>query len=198
MLNLTANAISYKSSGIKVVNNGSVATVSMELTDIEDISMVQLLAVAKNKITGAVEAVSIDTDNLSEGSAALEAVIELSDNAELSYDLIDQNGGSLMNMAPHEIDNYSVASMVNSVKITWNPVTDDMGAVEYIIYRDGVEMTRTNEAEYYICLLYTSELPFNDVSETHWASEYIKSGLGAGVIKGISANEFGLGRPRCV
>ena len=43
-----------------------------------------------------------------------------------------------------------------------------------------------------------TELPFNDVSETHWASEYIKSGLGAGVIKGISANEFGLGRPRCV
>ena len=138
-------AMSYKTDGIEVSQEGSSAVVSVELTEIEGMSgSVNLIAVSQSATDGKISSVVTDTEEVGENeSISLSAEINVASGDELKYYLIDANGGSLMNLAPSEVSGFRVIPKVNSVGVEWEAAADDMGDVEYIVYKDGAEYMRT-------------------------------------------------------
>ena len=144
-------AKSYTSDGAVVQTNGKNATVTVNLTNIDGYDEIMLFAVAQSKTTSVINTIQTDKKSVGEDKAVtLTATVEINDDEQLKYYVLDQTGASLNNTAPTAPSNLTASATMNSATISWEHSKDDNGKVEYVIYNGNNEVGRTSNPTYTI------------------------------------------------
>ena len=140
-------------SSVDIIENGTIKTVCVSITDIDyEASSLRLIVNAVDTQTDKIVETSTDVVDVNKNTkeVELEASVNVDEGCTLEYYIVDATGASLRNSAPSEITGFKPFSTTLGVRVEWDEIQDDFGA-ECIVYKDGQEIGTTTNNIFWDC-----------------------------------------------